>query len=316
RGPPARARRRGRRRAPPSPAPRRDPGRRGSSRAASFRRRAPPPAPCCPPAGIGAALRRSARAAIPTAPGSPMPAGWDRRPGDRKTGRLPARAAAPRAARRRARAGAAPRRRPEATHMHRARAGSGSACSLAPLAPPRPACYFAAAIDPSPLGFATTADRVGGFPVIVGVPKEIKVHEYRVGMVPAFVRALTSRGHEVLVEKGAGAGSFISDEEYVAAGARIVPTAEDVWKNAELIVKVKEPIEPEYERIQPRQTIYTFFHLAAVPDLAQVLVEKKVTAIAYETIQLPNGSLPLLRPMSEVAGRLAVQAGAACLTRE
>jgi len=152
--------------------------------------------------------------------------------------------------------------------------------------------------------------------VIVGVPKEIKVHEYRVGMIPAFVRALTSRGHEVLVEKGAGAGSFISDEEYVAAGARIVPTAEEVWKNAEMIVKVKEPIEVEYERIQPRQAIYTFFHLAAVPSLAEVLVEKKATAIAYETIQLPNGALPLLRPMSEVAGRLAVQAGAACLTRE
>src|SRR5690606_17711390 len=193
-------------------------------------------------------------------------------------------AAAPRPAGRRPRAGAAPRRRPQATHMPRATAGSGSACSLAPLAPlapPRPACYFAPAIDPSPLGVAATADRVGGFPVIVGVPKEIKVDDYRVGMLPAFVRALTSRGHEVLVEKGAGAGSFISDEEYVAAGARIVPTAEDVWKNAELIVKVKEPIEPEYERIQPRQTIYTFFHLAAVPDLAQVLVEKKVTAIAY-----------------------------------
>ncbi|HLV60583.1 MAG TPA: alanine dehydrogenase [Fredinandcohnia sp.] len=152
--------------------------------------------------------------------------------------------------------------------------------------------------------------------MIVGVPKEIKVHEYRVGMVPAFVRALTSRGHEVLVERGAGAGSFISDAEYEAVGARIVPTAEEVWKNAEMIVKVKEPIEVEYDRIQHGQTIYTFFHLAAVPSLADVLIEKKVTAVAYETIQLPNGALPLLRPMSEVAGRLAVQAGAACLTRQ
>lgn len=152
--------------------------------------------------------------------------------------------------------------------------------------------------------------------MIVGVPKEIKVREYRVGMIPAFVRALTSRGHEVLVEKGAGAGSFIPDEAYEAAGARIVPTADEVWKNAEMIVKVKEPIEEEYDRIQERQAIYTFFHLAAVPSLTKVLLERKATAIAYETIQLPNGSLPLLRPMSEVAGRLAVQAGANCLTRQ
>lgn len=152
--------------------------------------------------------------------------------------------------------------------------------------------------------------------MIVGVPKEIKVHEYRVGMVPAFVRALTSGGHEVLVERGAGAGSFIPDEAYVEAGARIVPSADDVWKNAEMIVKVKEPIEVEFDRIQNGQAIYTFFHLAAVPALTQVLLEKKATAIAYETIQLPNGALPLLRPMSEVAGRLSVQAGAVSLTRQ
>ncbi len=152
--------------------------------------------------------------------------------------------------------------------------------------------------------------------MIVGVPKEIKVREYRVGMVPGFVRALTSRGHQVLVEKGAGLGSFISDEAYVAAGATMIDTADEVWKRAQMIVKVKEPIAEEYERIQQGQTIYTFFHLAAVPALAKVLVEKKATSVAYETIQLPNGSLPLLRPMSEVAGRLSVQVGAMSLFRE
>ena len=152
--------------------------------------------------------------------------------------------------------------------------------------------------------------------MIVGVPKEVKVREYRVGMVPATVRTLTSRGHKVLVQKGAGLGSYITDEEYVAAGATMVDTAEQVWRDAEMIVKVKEPIEQEYPLIQNGQLIYTYFHLAAVPSLAKVLVEKKVTAVAYETIQLPNGSLPLLKPMSEVAGRMAVQVGAMCLERE
>lgn len=152
--------------------------------------------------------------------------------------------------------------------------------------------------------------------MIVGVPKEIKVREYRVGMVPGFVKALTSRGHQVLVQKGAGLGSSIPDADYVAAGATMIDTADEVWKRAEMIVKVKEPIAEEYERIQHGQTIYTFFHLAAVPALAKVLVEKKVTSVAYETIQLPNGSLPLLKPMSEVAGRLSVQVGAMSLFRE
>lgn len=152
--------------------------------------------------------------------------------------------------------------------------------------------------------------------MIVGVPKEVKVREYRVGMVPAGVRTLTARGHKVLVQKGAGLGSYIGDEEYVAAGATLVDTAEQVWRDAEMIVKVKEPVPSEYDLIQSGQVIYTYFHLAAVPDLARVLVEKKVTAIAYETIQLPNGSLPLLKPMSEVAGRMSVQVGARCLERE
>ena len=152
--------------------------------------------------------------------------------------------------------------------------------------------------------------------MIVGVPKEVKVREYRVGMVPATVRTLTSRGHKVLVQKGAGLGSYITDDEYVAAGATMIDTAEQVWRGAEMIVKVKEPLEQEYPLIQNGQLIYTYFHLAAVPALAKVLVEKKVTAVAYETIQLPNGALPLLKPMSEVAGRMSVQVGAMCLERE
>jgi alanine dehydrogenase len=135
-------------------------------------------------------------------------------------------------------------------------------------------------------------------------------------MVPAAVGTLTARGHKVLVQKGAGLGSYIPDEDYVAVGATIVDTADEVWRNAEMIVKVKEPLPEEFPRIQNGQLIYTYFHLAAVPALAKVLVEKKVTAIAYETIQLPNGSLPLLKPMSEVAGRMSVQVGATYLERE
>ncbi len=153
--------------------------------------------------------------------------------------------------------------------------------------------------------------------MIVGVPKEVKVREYRVGMVPGGVRALTSRGHKVLVQKGAGLGSYIPDSEYVAAGATMIDTADEVWRAAEMIVKVKEPIAEEYPRIQNGQIIYTYLHLAGVdPELTKVLVQKKATGIAYETIQTANGGLPLLKPMSEVAGRMSVQVGAMCLERE
>jgi alanine dehydrogenase len=152
--------------------------------------------------------------------------------------------------------------------------------------------------------------------VIVGVPKEIKTREYRVGMVPAGVRALTSAGHTVLVETNAGVGSGIPDSEYQRVGAQIISTADEVWKRAEMIVKVKEPIAPEYERMQPGQIIYTYFHLAGVdPELTKTLIKKKVTAVAYETLQLDDGSLPLLKPMSEVAGKMAIQVGAACLEK-
>jgi alanine dehydrogenase len=152
--------------------------------------------------------------------------------------------------------------------------------------------------------------------VIIGVPKEIKTREYRVGLVPAGVKGFVGSGHKVLVEKGAGEGAGIPDADYERAGARLVKSADEVWKRAEMIIKVKEPVQPEYERIVEGQIIYTYFHLAAVPDLAKVLVKKKVASVAYETIQLDDGSLPLLKPMSEVAGKMAIQVGAHCLEKE
>jgi alanine dehydrogenase len=152
--------------------------------------------------------------------------------------------------------------------------------------------------------------------MIIGVPKEIKVQEYRVGLVPAGVQKLTNAGHTVLVQRGAGIGSGLPDEEYVRWGARIVDSAEEVWGEADMIIKVKEPIAPEYGLFRENQILYTYFHLAAVPELAPHLLEKKVSAIAYETIEMPDGSLPLLTPMSEVAGRMAIQVGAACLEKE
>ncbi len=153
--------------------------------------------------------------------------------------------------------------------------------------------------------------------MIVGVPKEVKVREFRVGMVPAGVRALTSGGHTVLVERGAGAGSGVLDADYARVGAELVSSADEVWKRAEMVVKVKEPIPVEYGRLQERQVVYTYFHLAGVdPELTRTLLRKKVAAVAYETLQLDDGSLPLLRPMSEVAGKMAIQVGAASLEKE
>ncbi len=151
--------------------------------------------------------------------------------------------------------------------------------------------------------------------MIVGVPKEIKTREYRVGMTPAGVRQLASRGHTVLVETRAGDGSGLRDELYVQAGAQIVATAAEVWNRAEMVMKVKEPLPAEFEHFRPGLVVYTYLHLAAEPVLTRKLIEKKVRAVAYETIQLPDGSLPLLRPMSEVAGRMAVQAGATSLEK-
>jgi alanine dehydrogenase len=151
--------------------------------------------------------------------------------------------------------------------------------------------------------------------VIIGVPKEIKTREYRVGMTPAGVRSLTQRGHKVLVEKGAGEGSGITDAEYTAQGGTIVATAADAW-GAEMVVKVKEPLPAEYGFFRDGLTLYTYLHLAAEPALTKKLAETRVNAVAYETIELDDGSLPLLRPMSEVAGRMAVQVGATCLEKE
>ncbi len=152
--------------------------------------------------------------------------------------------------------------------------------------------------------------------MIVGIPKEIKDNEYRVGIVPAGVEELVGDGHEVIVQSGAGLGCAISDEDFVSAGARIVPSAEDLWGTADLVMKVKEPLPPEYELMRQDQILFTFLHLAPLPDLVEVLVTRKIRSVAYETIQLPDGSLPLLAPMSQVAGKMAVQVGASFLQRE
>jgi alanine dehydrogenase len=152
--------------------------------------------------------------------------------------------------------------------------------------------------------------------VKIGVPTEVKTHEYRVAMTPAGVVELVRNGHEVVVQAGAGDGSSISDAEFAAAGARILPTAEDVWGEGDLICKVKEPVAQEYPRMREGQVLFTYLHLAASRECTDALLERKVTGIAYETVQLPDGSLPLLAPMSEVAGRMAPQVGAATLQRE
>jgi alanine dehydrogenase len=149
----------------------------------------------------------------------------------------------------------------------------------------------------------------------IGVPTEIKVAENRVALVPAGAEALVQRGNEVLVQRGAGAGSGFEDALYEEAGAEIVASAEEVWTRAEMILKVKEPIEEEFGRIRPGQLLFTYFHFAADEGLTRALCASQAVAVAYETVQLPSGELPLLTPMSEVAGRMAVQAGAKYLER-
>jgi alanine dehydrogenase len=149
----------------------------------------------------------------------------------------------------------------------------------------------------------------------VGIPREVKNHEYRVAITPAGVHELVRHGHEVFVEADAGVGSSISNDEYVAAGATILPTADDVWGTGDLILKVKEPIEQEYARMRAGQTLFTYLHLAAGQACTDALLTQGVTGIAYETVELPDHSLPLLAPMSEVAGRMAPQVGAATLQR-
>jgi alanine dehydrogenase len=151
--------------------------------------------------------------------------------------------------------------------------------------------------------------------VIVGVPREVKDNEYRVAVTPAGARELEVAGHQVLVEAGAGQGSSIPDAAYVKYGAEIVPGPEELWSSADLILKVKEPVREEYDRLREGQILFTYLHLAAGKELTQVLAERKVAGVAYETVQLPDGRLPLLAPMSEVAGRMAPQIGAHYLER-
>ncbi|MBI3600243.1 MAG: alanine dehydrogenase [Nitrospinae bacterium] len=152
--------------------------------------------------------------------------------------------------------------------------------------------------------------------MIIGIPKEIKADEYRVAIVPSGVRAFVLSGHKVLIEDGAGLGSGISNSEYEFEGAEIVPSAGDVYHKADMIMKVKEPLPSEYDMLREGQILYTYLHLAPAPDLTKALLDRKIIAIAYETVQLDDGSLPLLIPMSEIAGRMSIQEGAKYLERE
>jgi alanine dehydrogenase len=152
--------------------------------------------------------------------------------------------------------------------------------------------------------------------MLVGVPSEVKNHEYRVAITPAGVHEFSRHGHTVLVQSGSGVGSSIPDEEFASAGAKVVADYDEVWGEAELILKVKEPISVEYARMRAGQVLFTYLHLAASRDCTHALLARKVTGIAYETVQLANGALPLLAPMSEVAGRLAPQVGAYHLMRQ
>lgn len=151
--------------------------------------------------------------------------------------------------------------------------------------------------------------------MIIGVPKEVKENEFRVSVVPAGVEILVRNGHKVIVEKGAGVGSGIPDSEYVNAGAKILTTARAIFSQADMIVKVKEPLPQEYNLLQPNQILFTYLHLAASRDLTTKLLGRKIIGIAYETLEEKDGTLPLLTPMSEIAGRMAVQEGAKFLER-
>ncbi|HEX3212916.1 MAG TPA: alanine dehydrogenase, partial [Actinomycetota bacterium] len=150
----------------------------------------------------------------------------------------------------------------------------------------------------------------------VGIPRELKDHEYRVAITPVGVRELTDAGHRVLVEQGAGLGSSITDLEFEKSGATVLDTADEVWGEADLILKVKEPVPEEFHRLQKDQVLFTYLHLAASREVTEALLESGTTAVAYETVELSDGRLPLLAPMSEVAGRMAPQVGAHLLERE
>jgi alanine dehydrogenase len=150
----------------------------------------------------------------------------------------------------------------------------------------------------------------------VGVPKEVKNHEYRVAITPSGAHELVRNGHDVYIQQDAGTGSSIPDTDFVAAGAKILPTADEVWQTGDLILKVKEPVAEEYHRMRKDQVLFTYLHLAASRECTDALLGSGITSIAYETVQLPDGSLPLLAPMSEVAGRMAPQVGAHHLQRD
>ena len=152
--------------------------------------------------------------------------------------------------------------------------------------------------------------------MIVGVPKEVKDNEYRVALTPEGASELTAAGHQVLIQDGAGAGSNIPQQRYERAGGEIVATADELWASSDMIMKVKEPVPQEYDRLREGQIVFTYLHLAASKDLTRMLVERKVSAVAYETVQLPDGRLPLLAPMSEIAGRMAPHVGARLLEKE
>src|SRR4051794_39555140 len=152
--------------------------------------------------------------------------------------------------------------------------------------------------------------------MVVGVPRERKEGEHRVAITPDGVHELTVHDVPVVIERGAGAGSSISDDDYRAAGAQIAPNADDVWERAELVLKVKEPQPDELDGLRPGLALFTYLHLAAYPAVADALLERKVTGVAYETVQVESGALPLLAPMSEVAGRMAPQVGSHFLERE
>ncbi|MDR2185821.1 MAG: alanine dehydrogenase [Treponema sp.] len=151
--------------------------------------------------------------------------------------------------------------------------------------------------------------------MIIGCVSEIKIHEYRVGLTPENVHAYTSRGHQVLIQQGAGEGSGFTDQEYAGMGAKILSGAQAVWDASDMIIKVKEPLQEEYAKMREGQILYTYLHLAADRPLTDALLERKVKAVAYETVRDAAGGLPLLKPMSEVAGRLSIQEGAKCLEK-
>jgi alanine dehydrogenase len=152
--------------------------------------------------------------------------------------------------------------------------------------------------------------------MIIGIPKEVKNGENRISVIPAGVKSFVQAGHKVLIEKGAGLGSGITDDEYILAGAEIIISNKDIYHRAEMILKVKEPVPDEYPLLQVNQILFTYLHLAPFPELTQALLKRKIIGIAYETIQMEDGTLPLLTPMSEIAGRMSIQVGAYMLQKE